>query len=301
MLFERSTASDGRTSVSFGRIKLDNGEDADFLSFVARGTRANQLFLTESLEKNIVLFQDIYHWFAEKLTIIFPESRYLGLGVGGRELQFGDSLLEYLIRFDTGINGIILETVEPEKELPREIIDEVLKRSQEGTAAVRIMGPQERFFIEVSDDGEMTARKLMLKHKMRGSNNEIAFEMKEESDGTQRLLDLIPLLLLAQHNRVFVIDELERSLHPNLSRKFIELFLQAENHSQLIITTHESALLDLDLLRRDEVWFIEKDRSGASSVYSLEEYKPRYDKDIEKGYLLGRFGAIPVVDDFSLS
>jgi AAA15 family ATPase/GTPase len=68
-----------------------------------------------------------------------------------------------------------------------------------------------------------------------------------------------------------------------------------KNSSQLIVTTHESSLLDLKLLRRDEIWFVEKDGDGASSVYSLEEFTPRYDKDVRKGYLLGRFGAVPVV------
>ena len=89
---------------------------------------------------------------------------------------------------------------------------------------------------------------------------------------------------------------MDRSLHPNLCYELIELFLKNESeNTQLIATTHESNLLDLDLLRRDEIWFIEKDNQGASNIYSLEEFTPRYDKDIQKGYLLGRFGAIPMI------
>ena len=70
--------------------------------------------------------------------------------------------------------------------------------------------------------------------------------------------------------------------------------MQTKNQSQLIVTTHESTLLDLTLLRRDEIWFVEKSPAGSSVVYSLEEFKPRHDLDIRKGYLQGRFGAIPV-------
>ena len=74
----------------------------------------------------------------------------------------------------------------------------------------------------------------------------------------------------------------------------METFLDSKGNNQLIVTTHESTLLDLSLLRRDEIWFVEKSPNGASTLYSLEEYKIRHDLDIRKGYLQGRFGAIPV-------
>ena len=114
--------------------------------------------------------------------------------------------------------------------------------------------------------------------------------------------DLIPALFeLLNREKVFIIDELDRSLHPILSYRLLEHFLsnRPKNPSQLIVTTHESGLLDLGLLRRDEIWFIERDPDGASAVYSLEEFAPRYDKNIRKDYLLGRFGAIPMIGDVS--
>ena len=92
-----------------------------------------------------------------------------------------------------------------------------------------------------------------------------------------------------------IIDELDRNLHPELSRKLLEVFFDMSKNidSQLIVTTHESSLLDLTLLRRDEIWFTEKNSDGESNVYSLEEYKPRFDNDVRKAYLMGRFGATP--------
>jgi hypothetical protein len=94
---------------------------------------------------------------------------------------------------------------------------------------------------------------------------------------------------------VFVIDELERSMHPALARKLVETFLWSHraDTSQLIFTTHETHLLDLELLRRDGIWFVEKDLGGASALYSLADFKIRKDLRLEKSYLQGRFGAIP--------
>jgi AAA15 family ATPase/GTPase len=86
------------------------------------------------------------------------------------------------------------------------------------------------------------------------------------------------------------------TLHPRLTKNLLELFLTHSKESQLIVTTHESGLLDSELLRTDEIWFVEKNQAGESSVYSLEEFKPNYDnKDIQNGYLLGRFGAVPLI------
>lgn len=99
----------------------------------------------------------------------------------------------------------------------------------------------------------------------------------------------------------FLIDELDRSLHPQLTKKFVETFLSLtkRHKNQLIITTHESSLLDLNLLRRDEIWFIERDQNYSSKLFSLENFKVRYDKKVEKAYLDGRYGGVPVFKDFS--
>lgn len=123
------------------------------------------------------------------------------------------------------------------------------------------------------------------------------FSLGDESDGTQRIFDYIPLILdLIQGEKVFVIDEMERSLHPALMRKLIELFFKYSNNisTQLIFTTHESTLMDQDLLRRDEIWLIEKDKEGVSSLNRLDEkFNLRFDKELERSYLKGLFGASP--------
>ncbi len=110
-------------------------------------------------------------------------------------------------------------------------------------------------------------------------------------------MHLHPVLsMLRGGNKVFVIDEIERSLHSQLTRYFIELALGdslLSPNSQLLFTTHDTNLIDTDLLRTDEIWFVEKDKGGASHLSALVEFKYPEGIDIEQGYLIGRFGALP--------
>lgn len=127
---------------------------------------------------------------------------------------------------------------------------------------------------------------------------DVHFSLAEESDGTQRLLDLLSILFTQKENSVFVIDEIDRSLHPQLTWKFVENYLHyAKNKNiQLIISTHESHLLNLELLRQDEIFFVEATPTGESLLYPFDRFKERFDKKIEKAYLDGRYGAVPLFD-----
>lgn len=301
LLFERETTSDGETTVDFDNIKFDSEKEVDFLNFVAMGTRPNQLFLTESIERDIKHFDMIDKWFRNNLEIIFPSTQWPLLASVGKDQDLGSELVDYLARLGTGICGFKLARVDVEKEFPKGLIDEFRKLPLDKKPLILGGGPEgERYLFEI-ENGEIKASKLMLKHQMCDSDQEVLFDMSEESDGTRRLMDLFPgIANLEGEDKVFVVDELDRSLHPVLSQELLKLFLEEDNKtSQLIATTHESNLLDLDLLRRDEIWFIEKDTGGDSNVYSLEEYAPRHDKDIEKGYMRGRYGAIPIIGDIS--
>jgi len=124
--------------------------------------------------------------------------------------------------------------------------------------------------------------------------------MYQESDGSQRIIDLLPAFLEiagADSKRVYVIDEVDRSLHTLLTRQLLESYLSGcsqDSRAQLLFTTHDVLLMDQQLLRRDEMWITERDEAGVSSLMSFSEYKDvRYDKDIRKSYLQGRLGGIP--------
>jgi AAA15 family ATPase/GTPase len=122
----------------------------------------------------------------------------------------------------------------------------------------------------------------------------VEFEPEEQSDGTQRIMDLIPAIhKIANQPAVFFIDEIDRSLHPSLIKELLRYYMSNPSQGQLIFTTHEANLLDLEIFRQDEIWFTEKQQDGQTVMYPLSDFKPRYDLDIQRGYLKGRFGAIP--------
>ena len=288
------------------------------LFYVGEDTRDNQLFLNATIERTHPYFKDIYNWFDNNLFIIRPDSKYLDTEFqiieGDENDDFIKGFEEILKQFDTGIEGIELVEVDVEKEIIRAYpylkdLHEVLDNLEPGAKAMLPMPDDIRFALVKNENGILSAKKLMTKHKKKVDKTGELFEIKNhyelfelnwESQGTQRLMDLIPsLLVMKNSSSTFVIDEIGRSLHPELIRKFIKLVLENRNlfKSQLIFTTHSDYLMDLELLRRDEVWFTKKDDEGKSSMYSLEEFKPRYDKDIRRGYLDGRFGGVPLINE----
>lgn len=140
-------------------------------------------------------------------------------------------------------------------------------------------------------------------HKVIGSDELAKIPLQNESAGTLKMFALYPELQeVLDQGGVFFIDELNARLHPLLVRNFILTFLNAEinvNHAQLVFTTHDTWQLSNQLLRRDEIWFTEKDNDGLSTLYSLADFvdedgsRIRKDESYEKNYLLGKYGAIP--------
>lgn len=305
LVFERETEGE-KARVEFGDVDIEDKEEEQFLNFVARGTRPNQLYLTESINQNVSHFEHVYNWFDDTLSIIFPDSVLSGLGIGiETDEVLRGQIQQVLQSFNTGIAGITYEEIDAPAEsiFPEKLLNELRGALDKGNDAV-VRSPDGRRYLvkRASDNADLSVSEMVAEHRIKGSDELAHLEIAYESDGTQRLLELIPILLsLIGTEKVFVVDELDRSLHPSLSYKILELFLsKTENHaSQLVVTTHEAGLLDLELLRRDEIWFVEKNRYGESEVYSLEEYAPRYDADIRRGYLMGRFGAIPMIHGIS--
>ncbi len=124
----------------------------------------------------------------------------------------------------------------------------------------------------------------------------------QESEGTQKMFELSPFIYAAlKQGTTLIIDEFDARFHPLLTKKIVELFNSDGNKtSQLIFTTHDTNLLSADLLRRDQIDFVEKDRYGASHLYTLVEIKGvRNDASFEKDYIQGKYGAIPFLGDFS--
>lgn len=256
-----------------------------------------------SNEKSGVLkeIMDVYEWF-QSIIILFPTSQYSGLNqlVEKEEVRkFFSGILKY---FDTGIESV--ESKQGEMNFDR--IFEGIPKEHAEKLKIRISNDIENdpvmfkvnnqvYSLRKDEERNIITTKMMQNH----GNPQELFEYSDESDGTQRLFDLIPLFYEHQNNRVIFIDEIDRSLHTNLTRRFLELFysLTEKSDCQIIATTHDSNLLDLDLVRQDEIWFIKRLEDHSSKMYSLNRYKERYDKKIDKEYLLGRYDAIPIFDE----
>ena len=304
-LFERITRSNGKARVEFGPILAKKKtKKHQFLSFIAEGTRPNELFLHELYQKNVKDALPLINWFREVLVIIGPESAY-------RDLIFDAYTNENFIQFmgiflknaDTGIDSIVTEKIEPDfdkyfPEMPEKLKNDLLNIKP--NVRVMLSTPEgRRYTLMREENGEIVLLWLKARHKLKDGGY-VDMEIKHESDGTRRLMDLLPALLHSKsEERVYIIDEIDRSIHPLLSRMFLQAYLDDQKcgRGQIIITTHESNLLDRELLRRDEIWFMEKDEEGSTHLYSLSEYKVRPDLKLGKGYLDGRFGAIPFLGD----
>lgn len=284
-------------------IELDKSLDKDlFLDFVFRGTRENQLYLTNTVSQKVDMFKAVYDWFDDTLELIAPDSRFEPFD------QFFDknhklypTMNEALTYLDTGISRLGSENISFEHLPISEALKIKLQEDLKENSSVRLIGgPNNDRFIITRKDDILYASKLVTYHRNSDNNTETKFEMHQESDGTQRIIDLLPTFLdLFTQNRpkVYVIDEIGRSLHTLLIRKLIESYLsKCSNNSrtQLLFTTHDVLLFDQKLLRRDEMWVSERNDDGISHLRSLSNYKDiRYDKDIRKSYLQGRLGGIP--------
>lgn len=288
-------------------IKSD--EEKQFLKFTAKGTPKNQLFLNEirsrNVRENVSKIEDlltVVDWFQNSLKVMLPDDKYKeGLKF---ELNQDEELLttfeQFLKYFDTGINGVCLEKVDFESvDIPKQILtkikEDLLSKRSENIRASILSSKNTTYFLSVKEN-DLVVEKFMTKHSVKGQSDFEKFDTSDESDGTNRIMDFIPLLMdLLKGNNVFIIDEMERSLHPNLIYDLIDLFIsKAVNiNSQLILASHESTLLTQKLLRKDEIWFVVKDNFGSSRLHTLEEYNIRFDKEIRKDYLLGRFKGIP--------
>ena len=251
-------------------------------------------------EQDFEIFSQIFNWFKYNLVVLYPYmemcSSFLQFGENDAKLE---DILDYL---DTGITKYsrrrIGESAFKEYFPNDKIAENFLKKYERDSQAYSkgILNLDYTLFqIERDDRGDRNIYELMFQH----GGDESSYKFGEESDGTKRLIELLDVLF-NDKDKVFVVDELDRSLHPQMTIKFVETFLKFSvgKNIQLIITTHESNLMDLNILRRDEIWFAERGQDNCTELYSLEKFKIRYDKVVAKDYLAGRYGAVPVFKDF---
>jgi AAA15 family ATPase/GTPase len=281
-------------------IPLDDslGLEKPRLKVIFQGTQDNQLFITNSIFQKCDAFRQVYDWFAKTLQLISPTARYLA-----PEKYVNDSkMAQMLQQLDTGIVDLgTKDATIGDLDMPSQAMDLVQKDLVDGkSVALRKNLSGSRFVVSKGAEGGLSVRELVTHHQREGNKATMDFHMSQESDGTQRLMDLLPAFLdisSPSSRRVYVVDELDRSLHTLLTRSLVESYLgccSVNSRAQFIFTTHDALLMDQRLLRRDEIWVTERKSDGSSDLFSFSDYKDaRKDKDIRKSYLQGRLGGVP--------
>jgi len=280
LIFERKDTNNYRFTINRKEQK-----------FISEKTLDNVLYLSNSTKLNYDKTSEAFDWFQDNLGIIgvadHPKLIEYTIHKLNEDKKMKEFILKALIEADLGINDLSASFEEIS-------IDEIPISIREQLKAII---PDSKGNLEKMD--------ITTIHKVldeMGNEDYVEFDFEEESEGTKRLFSLIGLWIDSLNNgRVLIVDELDTKLHHLLNIFLIKLFnnpTQNKNNAQLIFTTHNTNLLDLDIFRRDQIWFTEKNpNKGSTDLYSLIEFRPRKDKNIQKGYLAGRYGAIPFIGD----
>lgn len=304
MIFHRKYEN-GKTSISFFKEFDEIKENLTLKKIIETDLiKPNQpLFsLLNSISNDA--FIDIkvaYNWFEHGLTIIYPETKATGLVLEIESKKgFKEFANELMCSFNTGITNLKVDVKSVEeffgKDNQKEV-DEIkaeLKNNPDKKIGLLTNTATSEEVVVVNDSGKILAKRLLFEHKGDKSQN-VEFRFDEESDGTRRLLEYLPAInSVIKDSPTFIIDEIERSIHPLIIKEIISKFSKDKStKGQLIFSTHESNLLDQEIFRTDEIWFTEKSILGSTKLYSLSDFKEHNTIDIRKGYLNGRYGAIP--------
>ena len=303
LVFERSAKDGGKTALqlSEGFLKSEEGR-------VLKGILENNLIkqnktclkiLSELDNPLLGDTRNAYRWFTHKLAIITPEVRSGGLAHRlDIDKEFHRYAEQVLCSFSVGIKKLltvkkpIAEFFGDDNKTDMEVL--LNKVSESPGAVLGLFNKDGEEIIVVEENGKVFVKQLKTEHTTK-NGRPVMFDLSEESDGSIRLMDYLPAFKdLLTKDVTYFIDEIERSIHPLLIKEIIGKFSADDNtRGQLICTTHESNLLDQEIFRQDEIWFVEKNPSGSSDLYSLCDFKEHNTKDIRKGYLAGRYGSIP--------
>ncbi|MEE8429188.1 MAG: ATP-binding protein [Gammaproteobacteria bacterium] len=251
-----------------------------------QATRTNALFLSTAIQLNNEQLRPVFNWFTQRLVVIrahgeLPETFRGFTAHQCQDKESREKILKFLKVADLGIDGLQVEShTFSEDDLPSDIEPEVRERMTKELLGKELMNLN--FLHTQSDTGE-----------------DVAFDFGEESDGTQKLFSLAgPWIDVLERGMVLVMDELDIRLHPLLTRFLIGLLHSDDtnpHNAQLVFTSHDTTLMEGDLLRRDQMWFVEKDQFRATRLFPLSDFRPRKHEAIQRGYLRGRYGALPYV------
>jgi len=242
-------------------------------------TRANALYISTAVQLNAKQLTPIFAWFQQKLSVIAGPGTHLNPTLTASLLERPDGkakILPFLREADLDIADVAVR---------RDPVVGLLT----SPAMMLEQGP-----------GGTVALRASFTHPTLDGSAPVALDFADESSGTQVLFQAAGAWLkVLDEGEVILFDELENSLHPLIIRYLVEQFHSpAANprHAQLVFTTHNTSLLEMDIFRRDQVWFVERGQGSPSRLYPLTEFAPRQEEKLERNYLRGRYGALPIVD-----
>lgn len=283
----------------FERVYAENSDKMAYLSAKLKAediypkTRRNALFLSVAAQFNVEIADRILDWLTRKVNIVsgLDDKRYLEYTVSclAADNLNKEAIINLIKKLDLGVKELrVKETIISPDSLPREIPDELKKIIFQGVSpkAISINTLHQKF----DEQGNYVSMEL--------------FDLvQQESEGTQKIVAIAGLLVdVIKNGKVIIFDEFDARLHPLISKAIVELFNSQEtnsNNAQLIFMTHDTNLLSNRVFRRDQIWFTEKNKYGATDLYSLVEYKIRNDASFESDYIKGRYGAIPFIGNLS--
>lgn len=302
LIFEREF-DDGKEKVSFYEGYEKTPTNKLFVEMLADkflGRKEVLLhLLQEKYGEDFPETKEAFAWFANTLHIIHGMqaiSSSIAHEFGGNEklLNFGNSIVSKL---STGVEGIQTFAHEVERTDKNEDIFKALENDP--NSVVNRFNPYTGEQISYAKDGDkVVAEVIRTKHSDK-EGNDVNFTFGMESDGTMRLVDYIPMLSdILKNQAVYVIDEIERSIHPAVIKELVRLIAaNRDMNGQLVFSTHETCLLDQAILRTDEIWFAQKNVFGSTDLYSLSDFNVHATANVENGYLNGRYGGIPFMNE----
>jgi AAA15 family ATPase/GTPase len=301
LIFERKTV-DKETTIKF-LGEFENDEKSQVLKAVLleEFVKPNEPVLKLLSNRDNKFLKDVkkaYEWFSETLQIITPDSKPRALAHKiDTDIEFKKYAEDLMCSFNIGIKSLGAEKKNIKEffgEDNENELDKLIKEVEDSPK--KMIGLRSRRgdeLIIVKENDTIWVKTLKVEHS--STNKSAFFDLDEESDGTVRLLDFVPAFKnVISSEKVYIVDEIERSIHPLLIKELVKKFsLDKKTKGQLIFTTHESNLLDQEIFRQDEIWFAEKNLNGSTDLYSLSDFKEHKTIDIRKGYLNGRYGSIP--------
>ena len=307
MIFERNFENEKQSIIFFKEYIKDKKNKLFIEVLEEKLLPKNELLLSFLNSKYPSEFVDIgnaYQWFDDILVIIMPEAKPGPLAhMLDKNKKLKNFANDFIKTLNTGISKIDVSkkkftdfAKEGDETDLSEIIND-LKKDPSQVAALRERETGNEISL-VYEDKEVIAKTLVTSH-LDNKGNHVDFSISMESDGTRRLIDYLPAFDgIINNERVYLIDEIERSIHPIIIKEIISKISSDESaKGQLVFTTHESCLLDQDILRPDEIWFTQKDVGGATKLYSLSDFNIHSTANIENGYLNGRYGGIPFLSN----